>query len=617
MKLKFNTSIWVSLPVLLSTTASFAQVCRLPEPRAPLQRFGEKKQMRDGCRDGFHLGLRDSVERVTRDGQPYTTGRVSQSSWEDWGWTETPSIHGSTTWPGNDGNSPYCIMVEAFSCLERAAAEGAVVQPSRFAQIEAFEYALDHIPRILPVCDYDADETANSGLAGVFGEMLGRNEITLYNNFFGKRASERAGTLLHEAWHRGAIRMHDGGLSPTGGKRDKRYHHIYDFSTRLEQEGVSVYSIHADWFEDYVHLPLSEGEGRIAIDTKNRDAALAKGNEILRIRFEIPTSKRLDAFDPSMELPPVPWLGVAVSTYAGSVSDYRLGPSEDNRALLPGTPDTDFCALTSLKGSFRGENDRIWIDTVDAAWNEGAVVLPTYRLVAQGNSENPKEKVEGSARCFPAPAESWSAEFEISGDNKHLTALLQNSSGELLLGSEYACFLMGVEGRLEGDRDNFGVRVNQLHFWEAFISTNANDNNNFMKIKVGCVPAQVTDHLVLGGDIVDAVSHKIDFFPLLEEHPYYDLRYGQHDGEPGWYSHACVLSKVTGRMYGERDTVTIREHDFEDLEREQTCAAPAERQGDLCTDWHLVATGDGAVANHRNPEHEAVCFDYEKLLFLY
>lgn len=543
-----------------------------PDPGTPLS-------IRDGCRDDFHIEFvrRTSFQTVNpprREPIEVDDSLLRESDWSGgWGWSDAPS--------SAESDLPYCILAESFSVLERAGAEA---ESDRFVLKEAYDYVVNHVEHMVPVCDTDETLNAHSGTPGVFGDVFNTEDTKIYQNYFDNMASERASTLIHEAWHRGSSRVHGGGKDDDGNKRDNRYHNIYDYNDHLEGEGVSVYSVQVAWLEDYVQLAPSTDGGRNAIDRANRDAAMSLGNEILRMRFRIPTVHRISYFEPSELRSAADTTSLADPTIEYSAYEHDESSSSSENKLLAAIPAEDSCALTGLQGAFREAGDGIFIRTETRGIGNGERV-EFWSLEADNVSGNkPENRTEGQARCFPDHPLILEQFYGIEDDESSLTRSLVSGAGPMN-GDDHVCFLMGVEGRLEGDRDGMKVRLNSDNMWEIHMFSNTRDSKNDYTMKVGCIRAKRTEFIDL-----DEVSERVRF-------------------SGGTYSHACALSSVTGRMWREKDAVYLTEHDPINLDRDLECRPPITTTANECTDWHLEASGDASVLEHQNPEHRAVCFE--------
>lgn len=606
MRTNWYLAIAANGVVISCAHAVRADQCFLKSP-APLAADPDSPpSIRDGCRDDFHLSIRTRTETVnTAHGDTWEVEleTISKEKWEqresDWStgvfWSDSPSYL--------DSYGLYCIYAEAMSLHERASHLAA---PGRFVLGGAFAYIRKELVEVVPVCDLEETRSAFSGAPGYLEEIFGSTK--LFQGWFDDYAAARAASLIHEAWHIGKVRWHNGSklLDPETGKktftRDRRYRSAYhDGGHSLATTSVGVYSIEVDWIDDYIDLPNPEltETGRIAIDSSNRDKVLMRGNRILRDRFEEQTLHRLNSFDPAHLENAADTLDLVDPTVEHSVYAFDGAPSAERRKFLPAVAGSEVCALVGLQGAFRERGDSVRLDTQSYVLPDGTSV-DFWTFEAENVSGDRIEAgTQGLARCFPAKRpvsvyseSSNSGRYTIHGEDQYLRETLE-LDGHFFGAADGSCFLTGVEGRFEGTRDAMGVRLNGDDYWEVFIETNTNPSNNFFALEVMCIDAQMSDFIASGIGFVSSSSHGVHY-----------------DGAEPWkYSHACALSQVSGRLWAVSDLVEVNEFGFIGQPvRDLPCGDPVAGYGNTCTNWSIIVTGDNHVGN-RDPAHGAVCFE--------
>jgi len=555
--------------------------------------------LRDGCAQdydpNFHIEvMRAPTQHTARDDhdQPYTftTAFLYESDWNDgWGWTNAPT--------NADTDTPYCILAEAVSVMERAGARADTIGPNRFVLKEALAYVKKHTPRWEPRCkkpnDEDFEKAANSGspdwLLGIGGSY-----VRLFQNFFKKTAGERAAVLLHEAWHRGTNRGHTGG-KVNGKGTDQRYNSIYAESDSLSDGGVSTYSVDVAWLEDYIKLSndaQTNPTARASINEKSRNGAFERGNRILQTRFKTPTSKRLSMFTIDSVLNALGSTSLADPGIQAGVIDDRDAPESENTAVLgalPGEP----CGLMGIHGAFREKGD--YVKVVEEQATSGSTTGAIKKLVSHSDHRRESRATGGLAACFPAVDVSFDpAWFMIMDNDKSFTARLLSNAGDSMHKDDHTCFITGIEGRLEGEYDAMGVRLDNEDLWEVFLKSNSTDNNNYQKVEVSCVAAKFTYQIDQGADRSQSVL------------------FDKSDYSASGFSHQCALSQVTGRMFNINDLIWIREQDYSEVnERNLACEGPYSSHSNTCTTWNVFIDGNGHIYD-RNQTAAASCFEYPK-----
>lgn len=573
--------------------------------------------MRDGCWDDFHLNVMRAPLMVTIPifrGEDVTYEKASLVKEENWGpaWGFTDTPQGV-----RDNVMPYCILAEGVSVLERAGAEAT---SDRFVLKEAWAYVQRHVETLVPHCDEEDSPSARAGstdpIATAFAPKSAHTK--LFSKFFGRHAAMRASLLLHEAWHRGASVSH-----PGDGKSDKEYHNIYAHEdtlfdyTRDRLEGrdpiyIGAYSMSVAWLEDYIHLPNSPKGGRVAITDASRTAALASANNYLRSRFVTPTPKRINMFDEAMVINAPTTTAFAKADTEYGVYHYRGVPESDSKQLM-GASAEEACGLTGLAGSFRGEDDYVRI-----VWEEvtvGGVTAPVRYLKARSDQNRERRQSGGNARCFPGKRLIFEGEYLVDGNTHNLRQPITipgtlSHEARNLDALNDTCFLTGVEGRLEGERDAMGVRVNADNEWEVYITTNTEiDSRNYFKLGVACIqtpPAYFLDNeaTYTGPD----ENGNPSFVHPNRKSP--SVLFSTVSYPDSGFSHACALSEVTGRMYNVDDRVLIHENDVKNQkDRNDVCQGIFLGQGPFCTNWNFRVGGDGHLLD-RDLNPRAVCFEY-------
>lgn len=562
--------------------------------------------IRDGCYDRFHLDQLNVSKGVTYAyleesdvlDEVELSPLVREDDWSNWGWTDYPDASAT------DSSHAYCALAESFSILESA---GTNAEAGQWVLTEALQYVKDEVEFFVPRCEYDSGRSANAGKSGFWESLFGYTGTRLFEEWFEKRAGNRAGIFLHEAWHRGTGRSHRK-TGPGNISQDDKYRNIYFESDSLDEGGVSTYSVHVAWLEDYIGLPNDHhGTGRATINNTLRNSARTRANQILRRRFREPTPKRLAQFTakdiitaPSTTALADPWDEFGAYDYDGV--------NEETRSVVLGALPDEVCALTQIAGSFRGKDDFIRIETVTVT--EGAHTGSVQKLTAKSDQNRERRQSGGVARCFPEVKETYRETFYLEDDFKDARYPLFDSRDRPVVASHETCFLTDVEGRLEGERDYMGVRVNDDGQWEVVMSTNTRDGKNYYRMGVVCInrPLAYTldDKLKIEFDANGDPTYakpRARSPSVLSDRREYPLSAG--------LSHSCAISRVSGRMYNIGDQVQIEERDLagNDNGRRFPCEGAFASFGDLCTNWMLRVEGDSSLLE-RNVTPEATCFEY-------
>lgn len=577
----------------------------------------DSNDLRDGCAldydSDFHINVVRDPREVTvnhprEDPRTFTKMYIYESDWDGgWGWTDSPA-------PG-DKNNPYCIFAESMSVLERAGAN--TPSSDRFVLTEALAYVKEHTSHWQPKCkkpnDEDFTTNANSGSPDWLGG-IGGSHTRLYQNFFDMDAANRAATLLHEAWHRGTNQRHGGG-KVDGLSTDTHYESIYGESQSLFDGGVSPDSLHVAWIQDYISIPNDARDckkacpsGRATINSFTRKEALNRGNRILQTRFSRPTSKRLNQFTADTVLAAKGSTSLASPWIQYGVTDDDNAPQDEREAVL-GALETEPCGLMGINGAFREQGD--YVKIVEEEHTSGGVKGTVKVLKSHSEHTRDSRATGGLAACFPTVRYTFGPKwFGIEGENKSLTEVLQSDGGSRQNAGDRTCFITGIEGRLEGNYDSMGVRIGDDDWWEVFIRSNSRDSTNFQRVQIACVNAEFVYQLDNGTrKKIDDEGNEINVSNRRSESVGFDLSLHSSSG----FTHQCVLSQVTGRMFNTSDQIWIREQDFTPpfpTFRTLKCDERYSTWGNNCTTWDLFVDGDGSIFD-RNQAPVAACFRYE------
>ncbi len=287
----------------------------------------------------------------------------------------------------------------------------------------------------------------------------------------------------------------------------------------------------------------------------------------------------------------------------------RDGASADeSEGVLLAFP-SETCGLLAIQGAFRDRGDFARI--VKREVSSGTKSMEVKYLKTQTVHKQDSRIVGGHAACFPGVQAVFEGHFIVAEDRFPDGADVSDdfggfaSSGDILDPSgaplypqDTACFLTGVEGRLQGEAEEMGVRTTQSDDgrWRWYINGNTKDRNNYLRIEVACIDRPRSETLIGDGSSSESV--------------WVDARGdGPADDMP---SHSCALASVTGRMFNQHDFVLIKERDFFDPtpERDFPCAAPFAGFGNECTSWDLHVEGDDHLFFSFNQRVKATCFEY-------
>lgn len=576
----------------------------------------DSNDLRDGCAldydPDFHIDVVRDPREVTvnhprQEPRTVTQMYLYESDWDGgWGWTDSPT-------PG-DTDNPYCMLAESISVLERAGVN--TPDPDLFVLTEALDYVKEYTSHWQPKCkkpeDDDFGTNASSGSPDWVGGIGGAH-TRLFQNFFEMDAANRAATILHEAWHRGTNRRHGGG-KVDGLSTDTHYQSIYGESDSLFDGGVSTYSVHVAWIEDYITIPYDTQDcstscptSRATINSYTRREAIERGNRILQSRFKRPTAKRLNQFTVDLVLAAAGSTSLAEPWIQYGVMDDDDAPERDRESVL-GALETEACGLMGINGSFREKGD--YVKIVEEEHTSGSVTGDVKILKAHSEQKKDSRATGGIAACFPTVHYTFGPQwFGIEDDDKSLTEVLETASGNRQNAGDRTCFITGIEGRLEGEYDSMGVRIGDNDWWEVFIRSNSSDNKNYQRVQVACVNAPFIYQIDQGrrDKVIDDMGSTISVSNSRSESVLFSNLLYSASG----FSRQCVLSQVTGRMFNIKDQIWVREQDYtEPYSRNYTCEETYAGYPDECTTWNLFIDGDGHIFD-RNQTAAAACFRYE------